>query len=627
MFTSQEGYTPRVTYTKIVDGHPTYRNSEEHEGDVPQLELDEQGRGGIYWAVLDFDFHKDANAKAIWPDWDSLTPSQKEERYDTQVSKWVSQNDLEPLTAYRYSNTFPGKQYLVCYPYEWGHLRTKQDLDGVDLLTGRVHGEGWQGLDTLADWQNNLPVLPSSFRNHWYLENSEPSGSAPEVQSLSLPSFLKSEVEGLISKHCTWKVDHTKPQSRRETSILYNALNLLNGAKKTYSPKNTVAIAQAYIESELPKIDTTWASSYSAFCASNPKWRRAVSELLEESHEDEAEASEWDWQAHTQALSEVDASTPRKWIWADKVPLGIVFHFSGYEEMGKSLAAMGVAAQLTTGRLEGEFYGNPQKVLILSHEDDDLEVRLRVSYAGGDISRAIIMNAPLYFPSDAYKLRAAIRGRGVSSVIIDPGLNAMDSRLDENSQKDVTHFIDSLARIAQEEKCTIFIVLHFNKAEGRAMQNRITGSKAFNTGPRGGMVFQRYEDRYIASQLKNSYGTKSSQFYTIERNDSYEVDGVYHRVARVVWGEQSPLTAQEVSTHKAATPADRCEAWLEEYLSREDTVKTPKVIHAQAEVQGFSHSSVRTARKRLGVETPRLNVQGAGTVWKLPTYDDKDSED
>src|SRR5947209_2735492 len=76
------------------------------------------------------------------------------------------------------------------------------------------------------------------------------------------------------------------------------------------------------------------------------------------------------------ALSDVvtigaDRIDPRnvRWLWRGWVPLGMLSLLVGLPGFGKTTLLEKLAADVTRGELDGDLYGQPSSVLIVSYED------------------------------------------------------------------------------------------------------------------------------------------------------------------------------------------------------------------------------------------------------------------
>jgi hypothetical protein len=102
--------------------------------------------------------------------------------------------------------------------------------------------------------------------------------------------------------------------------------------------------------------------------------------------------------------------------------------------LGKSTWLMAVAAQVTTGKLNG---GQPASVIVVSYEDTIEEIlRPRAEVANADLGRLFEIAVPadlagvVLLPRDISRLEDQIEETAARLVIVDPVLAAIDLALD-----------------------------------------------------------------------------------------------------------------------------------------------------------------------------------------------------
>src|SRR3954471_11248949 len=76
-----------------------------------------------------------------------------------------------------------------------------------------------------------------------------------------------------------------------------------------------------------------------------------------------------------------------RWLWENRIPLGMLSGLYGVEGMGKSMETARIAAAVTRGDLPGALEGIPRRVLIATTEDGWREtIAPRLKAAGADMS-------------------------------------------------------------------------------------------------------------------------------------------------------------------------------------------------------------------------------------------------
>jgi hypothetical protein len=247
-----------------------------------------------------------------------------------------------------------------------------------------------------------------------------------------------------------------------------------------------------------------------------------------------------------------------EWAWKGRLAFGKHTDLSGDPGDGKSLAMMMLAAQVTTGKALP--YGSarvrePRPVLYLSTEDDAADtIRPRLEAAGGDVDLLHVQASDkhLILPDCADDLHSIIRGLGAGMVVIDP-LFSYIGDLDPNAYSSAVAVCDPLRRIASETRSIIVTIRHLNKAAGAAARYRAGGSVGWQAKPRVALSLGRDpsdKDVRLILPIKGNVGREpmAATFKIDEVNLGGE------EVARVLWGAESALTADEVHGTEGAGP-------------------------------------------------------------------------
>jgi hypothetical protein len=77
---------------------------------------------------------------------------------------------------------------------------------------------------------------------------------------------------------------------------------------------------------------------------------------------------------------------PVRWLWQDRLPLGALSLLVGLDGVGKSITALTLAADVTRGRLAGDYLGRPRAVVVYSADDSrERTILPRLLGAGADL--------------------------------------------------------------------------------------------------------------------------------------------------------------------------------------------------------------------------------------------------
>lgn len=191
----------------------------------------------------------------------------------------------------------------------------------------------------------------------------------------------------------------------------------------------------------------------------------------------------------------------QRFLWANRAPMGTATIFGGRGGEGKSTYSLHVAAQLTRGELEGEFFGTQQNVLLIGHEDDlgtvvaprliaaranrERVFSLAIKYKDESSGLELIEVPDL--TEDMGRIREAIVETGAKLIIIDPLSSTMgDSNPDKT--KEVRRVLNPFMALASELDVSIIAIMHVRKGAGDT-RDLLSGSHSFRDVARSVIVF------------------------------------------------------------------------------------------------------------------------------------------
>jgi hypothetical protein len=181
------------------------------------------------------------------------------------------------------------------------------------------------------------------------------------------------------------------------------------------------------------------------------------------------------------------------YLWADRIPLGAPTLMPGEEGIGKTLVGIRLMADLTRGRLPGEFCGSPRGALVLAPEDGIADVFVpRLREAGADLDRVEFVVSrergeeedAVILPRDLELLTPHIRKFGAALVWVDSLVTVLPDELKSISYKDVAKAMHALGDWAEAERVAIAAPWHLNRSQGSDTAVRIMDSRAFRTAVR-----------------------------------------------------------------------------------------------------------------------------------------------
>jgi hypothetical protein len=316
-------------------------------------------------------------------------------------------------------------------------------------------------------------------------------------------------------------------------------------------------------------------------------------------------------------LSTVKAS-PVEWLWPGWIPRGAVTLLEGDPGLGKSIITCDIAARVSRGWLMppegGPVEGaEPGGVLMLSAEDDLARtIQPRLKAAEADLNRIWFLGAiatkddsrPPVLPWDLDLVRSMILESEISAVTIDPFMAYLDAKVDAHRDQDVRRCLHALKILAEETRAALVIVRHLNKLSGGPAIYRGGGSIGIIGAVRSALVVgtDPSNDRVhvLASNKCNLGPTPRSLTYQLERVGD---------VARVAWGEESDLKADDILAHpvgqKKQTVGQQCGEAIADILADGRVIESTDLDEQLAE-RGFSANSIRQGRRLAGVRCSRM---------------------
>jgi len=323
--------------------------------------------------------------------------------------------------------------------------------------------------------------------------------------------------------------------------------------------------------------------------------------------------------------------TKTRWRFSQRLPYGSVTLFDGDPSAGKTVMALQIAADASTGRgiFNDDKTYEPEKVVLLMPEDSPaatLKARLRLMDA--DMSRIDIIKGILEYTSngsdedmlnlskDIGEIEVRLAKGDVGGLILDP-INSFLFDVDTNSDSKVRKVLLQLARLAEKYDIWIICIRHFSKDTQKTAMQRGMGSMAYSAVARTGYVFARDENGIrTMAQYKTNLGTDQLAIqYEIVDNGG---------IAEFNWLDEVNISADDLLTAPKSpeekTEIEEAKEWLLEYLEFKGRVYTQHIFE-DADTEGISKATFKRARDILrksgGIRKEK--VEGK-TYWMLTTY-------
>ena len=309
--------------------------------------------------------------------------------------------------------------------------------------------------------------------------------------------------------------------------------------------------------------------------------------------------------------SDIDA-TDVEWLWQNRIPLGKFSLLVGEPGLGKTFAAIDIAAHVSTGLafadgaipIQGE-------VAILTAEDGAGDtIRPRLDAAGADVSKiyhvdGVGVGDAKGFPSlkdDLQPLEHFFKSHPeLRLIVIDPISAFMGDKVDSHVNAQVRNVLGPLCELCERYRVALLGITHLAKNEAKAI-NRIIGSIAFVAASRACWLVckdQDTEDARLFLPIKNNLARCNGLAFAV-------VDG------RCCWHSEEVLISADDIGIEDETPREEAKSWIKAKL---DKPMPSKWMLAQAKADGISERTLKRAKKDLKIVSEKL---ADAWIWRLP---------
>ena len=315
------------------------------------------------------------------------------------------------------------------------------------------------------------------------------------------------------------------------------------------------------------------------------------------------------------------------WLWPKRVARGKYTLLAGDAGLGKSYLSLDIAARVSVGGKWPDGGDVEQgTVLIVTAEDGKADtVRPRLDSLGADASRihdidltvtTVGGSESLSFSKHIRLLEDEITKRDAVLLIIDP-VTALVGGSDTYKASDVRQMLTPVVSMAQRTGCAVLTIQHLNKRsfEHNALY-RVSSSADFVAVARTGFLVAPHPD-----------DDSLRVFAPIKSNLSAPADALGFRFVDDVFSWESDPLDINVSGLLTPPPSAEQRSVLEdakEFLA-EVLANGPVAVEQvedEAENAGISKSTLRRAKRLLGVKSERVSGGNEGSghwEWSLAT--------
>lgn len=321
-----------------------------------------------------------------------------------------------------------------------------------------------------------------------------------------------------------------------------------------------------------------------------------------------------------------------RWLWAERMPAGRLSLIAGKGSVSKSTFFTWMAAQITNGKLPGEYYGTPRDIGFIANEDDiDETVRPRMMAHGADMKRVHFLKVrtpigeeAVSLPRDGERICEFITDNDLAALFIDP-LSANTGTGNKNDQDHMRKTYQAVNGMAMETKCTIAGLAHTRKQGAADVVEALMGSVEQSNVARSvhGIVTDPEEDgARILSTVKNNLGRDDlpSLRFRVTPFDvacTGDDEGYVTSQPRIEWLDSITDSADDIMADRlyGNTGVDECARWLRGYLMDDGGQALLSDVQRDSK---YSESMLKRAKKKAGVRSERAHEVGGPALWYLP---------
>lgn len=308
-------------------------------------------------------------------------------------------------------------------------------------------------------------------------------------------------------------------------------------------------------------------------------------------------------------LADVEPEEVR-WQWWPRIPLRHLTTLEGDPGEGKSFVAQAIATAVSLGRgLPDMDPTTPANVLLLAAEDHaGCTIRPRLEAMGADLAR-------VYCCTDGFTLGAGglenleglLKETLPRLVVLDPLTAYLPSNLDLHRANEVRAPLKALAALAERFDGAILIIRHLAKGSTSKAIYRGLGTIDITAAARSALLAGHdpdNRDSRAVVQIKSNLGPLADPVgYSIE-------------AGQFAWTGSTGLTAGQILAPEVEDGAlSEARRFLRELLS--EGAKPAGEVEEEAKAAGISASTLRRAKKALGIKVSKVGFDGAW-YWSLP---------
>jgi hypothetical protein len=302
------------------------------------------------------------------------------------------------------------------------------------------------------------------------------------------------------------------------------------------------------------------------------------------------------------------------WMLEPLIPYGMLTVMEGDPGIGKSFAAMNLAALMSTGgTLPNGQRVKKKGVLYCSAEDDpNYTIRPRIDAMKGDPE--LIRVQEKYSPFDDLGLkllRRELRKNPAGLVIIDPLPAYIPSDSNMYAPNEIRGLLSQLSELASESSAAFLIIRHLRKSKSDKAIYQGIGSIDVIGAARSAILVARHPDDPdigVLAHLKYNLSVRGDSWgYRLVSDEEASIP-------RFEWTGKVNLTAEQLfATDSGPSALDSAVDFLKQELA--GGPKNAADVQKRAEERAIASRTIDRAKKELSV---KVDKKGTSWVWSLP---------
>jgi len=326
--------------------------------------------------------------------------------------------------------------------------------------------------------------------------------------------------------------------------------------------------------------------------------------------------------------NELKTAEQPRWLAKDRLPFAAITLLVGDEGIGKSLLWVWIAAAVTTGKPLPEFgipARQPGQVILVCTEDDwATVVSPRLTVAGADLAMIRVIcteddgsGSPV-FPRDLTLITDADPKPAL--VVVDCWLDTVPATLSVKDPQQARLALHPWKEAATVTDANMLLLCHTNRVVTPNARERYGVTMELRKKARMTLYAQASDDGALIVGPEKSNGAaiaNATKFAITPVQHFAPTDDHDGTVPRLDYAGDSDRTAREhlADAYAATHDAGDAVGWLATYLA--PGPRWAADAHQACEEAGFSEKAVKTAKRKLNVQSHRDTATGPW-FWRLP---------